>query len=80
MYMSSQRSINCVTPCVFVIALIYYNRWNEHCADSVLGQHLSLCPQECSIAEGFHLLHFSLEKSYVRVVTNTHTYMFINQT
>ena len=53
--------------------------WNEHFADSVLGQQsASIALQRfkpfklfrhlkkgCSIAEGFHLLDFPLDKSYV---------------
>ena len=33
--------------------------------------------KEYSIAEGFHLLHFPLDESYVRVFTQTHTYVCI---
>ena len=37
--------------------------------------------EKCSIAAGFHLLHFPLDESYVRVreFKHTHTHMYMNQ-
>ena len=63
---------------------------DEHFADSILGQHLSLrskfsalnhfvTPQKgCSIAEAFHLLLFPMDKSYTRVRVFTLTFMYMN--
>ena len=55
----------------------YYYKWNQHCADSILGQHLSIYKKfsaithstvsptpKMSIAKGFRLLHFPLEEPY----------------
>ena len=76
----------CPNNCL-IVNMNLYKRWNLE--DSILGQHISLlgkysalnqhfpCPKQgCSIAEGFHFLHFPLDESYVcaRVFTHTHTH------